>query len=222
MPELIVQRKSTTPPPMVCMYCGAAATATREWHEANRTPGKTAGGDGTNLSSAPTGDDPISGLIAVVMLPLVLWELLKGIVAGIGAVVGYLTRPAPVRPPTPEPKPKEPPTTRVVVTTCERHRRFRARFVWAGAAGVVVLAALWVWAVLETRRVMGTEDVGLAVALVFGAIFASVVLPLALSAWYAFGGPVIADRVTEDTVVLDRVRQAYFDATGQKPHDAAA
>jgi hypothetical protein len=64
---------------------------------------------------------------------------------------------------------------------------------------------------------MGTEDVGLAVALIIGAVFASVLLPLALSAWYAFGGPVIADRVTEDTVVLDRVRQAYFDATGQKP-----
>ena len=32
---------------------------------------------------------------------------------------------------------------------------------------------------------------------------------------------VVADRTTEDTVVLDRVRQAYFDATGQKPAEAA-
>jgi hypothetical protein len=32
---------------------------------------------------------------------------------------------------------------------------------------------------------------------------------------------VIADRVTEDTVVLDRVRQAYFDTTGQKSAEAA-
>lgn len=221
MPELIVHRKNATPP-MVCMYCGAPATSTTEWHEANHAPGKAAGGGGTDLVATPTGDDPISGLIAVVMLPLVLWELLKGIAAGIGVAVGYLTRPAPVRPPAPEPKPKEQPTTRIVVTTCDRHRRFRARFVWAGAAGAVVLAALWVWAVLETRRVMGTEDVGLAVTLVFGAIFASVVLPLALSVWYAFGGPVIADRVTADAVVLDRVRSAYFDATGQKPYDAAA
>jgi hypothetical protein len=64
---------------------------------------------------------------------------------------------------------------------------------------------------------MATEDVGLAVALVVGAVFASVLLPLALPAWYAFGGPVIAHRATEDAVVLDRVRPAYFDATGQEP-----
>jgi hypothetical protein len=219
MPELIVYRKSTTPLPMVCMYCGAPATSTREWREVNHKPEKAAGGSGTDLAPAPTGDDPVSGIIAVIMLPLVLWELLKGFVAGIGAVVGYFTRPRPV--PVPEPKPKEPTTTLVVVTTCDRHRRFRDRFVWAGAAGALVLAGLWVWAILETRRVMGTENVGLAVTLVIGAVFASVLLPLALSAWYAFAGPVIADRVTEDAVVLDRVRRAYFDATGQKPAEAA-
>jgi hypothetical protein len=109
----------------------------------------------------------------------------------------------------------------VVVTACDRHRRFRDRFVWAGAAGAVAVVGLWAWAVLETRRVMGTEDVGLAVVLMIGAVFATVLVPLGISAWYAFGGPVIADRTTEDTVVLDRVRQAYFDATGQKPAEAA-
>ena len=88
--------------------------------------------------------------------------------------------------------------------------------------GALVLAGLWGWAILETRKVMGTEDVGLAFALVIGAILASALLPLALSTWYVFAGPVIADRVTEDTVVLDRVRQAYFDTTGQKPANRAA
>jgi hypothetical protein len=218
MPELILHRKNAAKPPMVCMYCGAPATATCEWREENRPPGSNrSSGDGTDLSPVPTGDDPISGVIAVLMLPLVLWELLKGLVAGIGALVGSLTRPRPA----PEPKPKAPPTTLVVVTTCDRHRRFRDRFVWAGATGALLVVGLWACAVLETRRVMGTENVGLAVALIIGAVFATVLMPLGLSAWYTFGGPVIADRVTEDTVVLDRVRTAYFDATGQKPAEAA-
>lgn len=214
MPELTVYRRNSAPPPMVCMYCGALATSTQEWREVPAKAG--GGGGGTDLSPTPTGDDPISGAIAVVMLPLVLWELLKGL----GAVAGYLTRPRPAPVPEPEPKPKELPTTLVVVPVCDRHRRFRDRFVWAGVGAAVVLAALWVWAVLETRRVMGTENVGLAVALVIGASFASVLLPLALSVWYTFAGPVIADRVTEDAVVLDRVRPAYFDATGLKPNGA--
>jgi hypothetical protein len=218
MPELIVHRKNPVQPPMVCMYCGAPATATTEWRETNHPPGPRSNNGGvTDLSPTPTGDDPISGIIAVIMLPVMLWELLKGLVAGVGAAVGYLTRPAPA----PEPKPRELPTTRVVVTTCDRHRRFRDRFVWAGAAGAFVLVGLWVWAILETRRVTGTEEVGLAVVLMTGAVFATVLVPLGLSAWYAFGGPVIADRTTEDTVVLDRVRQAYFDAIGEKPAEAA-
>ena len=220
MPELIVRRNNTAPPPMVCMYCGAPATATVEWRELNREPERNrSSGGGTELSATPTGDDPVSGVIAVIVLPLVLWELLTGLLAGIGAAVGYLTRPRLA--PVPGPKPKEPPTTLVVVTVCDRHRRFRDRFVWVGAAGALLLAGLWVSAILETRRVMGTEEVGLAVTLLIGAVFATALLPLALSAWYVFGGPVIADRVTEDAVVLDRVRQAYFDSTGQKPAGAA-
>ena len=91
MPELTVYRKNAVMPPMVCMYCGAPATSTKEWREVNRKPEKAAGGGGgTGLSSAPTGDDPISGVIAAIMLPLVLWELLKGLVSGIGAVIGFL------------------------------------------------------------------------------------------------------------------------------------
>jgi hypothetical protein len=115
MPELIVCRKNAIRPPMVCMYCGAPATATTEWREVNRTPepGRNSGG-GTDLSPVPTGDDPVSGLIAVVMLPLVIWELLRGLVAGIGAVAGFPTRPRPV--PAPEPESRDAPTTLVVVT----------------------------------------------------------------------------------------------------------
>src|SRR5688572_31921848 len=71
---------------MVCMYCGAPATATTEWRETNHPPGpRSNNGGGTDLSPTPTGDDPISGL----MLPVVLWELLEGLVAGVGAAVGY-------------------------------------------------------------------------------------------------------------------------------------
>jgi hypothetical protein len=212
MPELIVPRRNAGRPPMVCMYCGAPATTAKEWREANRKPEKAAGGGGTDLSSLPTGDDPVSGVIALVILPLVLWELLVGLAAGVGAVAGYLSRPRPT--PAADRKPKEPPTTLVVVTACDRHRRFGDRFVWAGA---VALAGLWAWAVGETRRVMGTEEVGLAVALLVGAVFATVLIPLGVSAWYAFAGPVTADRVTEDAVVLDRVRPAYFAATGRTP-----
>jgi hypothetical protein len=220
MPELIVHRRNTAPPPMVCMYCGAPATATIEWREVNRRPEKASAGGGDNtVLGTPIGDDPISGIIAVLMLPLVLWELLKGLVSAAGALVGYLTRP---RPTGAEARPRELPTTLVVVTTCARHRRFRDRFVWAGAGAALALAALWAGAVLETRRVMGTEDVGLAVTLIVAAVFATVLLPLSLSAWYAFGGPVIADRTTEDAVVLDRVRPAYFDAIGVKPGGAAS
>jgi hypothetical protein len=215
MPELIVPRRNAAPPPMVCMYCGAPATAATEWREVNRKPGPNRGsGGGTDLSPVPTGDDPVSGAIAVLMLPLVLWELLTGLVS----LAGHLTRPRPA--PVREPKPKEQSTTLVVVTTCDGHRRFRDRFVWAGAAGAAALAGLWAWAVLETRRVMGTEEVDLAVTLIVAAVAATVLLPLGLSVWYTFGGPVIADRVTEDAVVLDRVRQAYFDATGLKPAEA--
>ena len=219
MPELIVRRKDAANPPMICMYCGAPATTTIDWDEENRKPEprSSSRGGGTDLSNTPTGDDPVSGLIAVILLPVVLWGLLTGLAAGIGTVAAWLTRPRSAS----ETPPKPVQTTRVVVTACDRHRRFRDRFVWAGAASGVAIVGLWVWAVLETRRVMGTEQVDLAVTLIIGAVFASVLLPLGLSAWYAFGGPVTADRTTEDTVVLDRVRQAYFDATGRTPAEAA-
>src|SRR5688572_19652598 len=99
MPELTVHRRNAAPPPMVCMYCGAAATSTQEWREENHKPVR--GGGETDLTPAPTGDDPVSAAIAVLLLPFVLWRLLVALVAGIGALVGFINRPASHPAPTP-------------------------------------------------------------------------------------------------------------------------
>jgi hypothetical protein len=212
MPELTIVRKNPSPIPMVCMYCGAVAVTKREWRVVNRNPTAATGG-GTDLGVVPVGDDPLSAAVGLLLLPFAVWELLKGL----GAALGWITRPrAPARP-EPRNPPRDPPTTLVAVPTCERHIRFTDRFVLAGAGMLVALIAIWVWAVLVTRRVMGTEDTGPAVALIMTAVFSTALMPLALSLWYVFRGPVIVDRVTEDAVVLDRVRQAYFDATGTTP-----
>ncbi|VTR96741.1 unnamed protein product [Gemmata massiliana] len=219
MPELTLNRNDRRPVPMVCMYCGATATAKQEWRVVNHKPSKSGGGGG-DLSVVPLGDDPISAAFGLLMLPFVLWELLKGIVSAIGAVVGFVTKPRSAAAPAPKPAaPVDPPTTLVAVTTCDRHRRFRDRFVWIGFVMAIGLVALWVWAIVVTRRVMGTENTDLAVTLVITAIFSTVLLPLALSIWYVFAGPVLVDRVTEKEVVLDRVRQPYFDATGTAPKE---
>lgn len=202
---------------MVCMYCGAPATATREWQEENRRPTRNSGG-GTDIVPTPGGDDPVSAVFGLLMLPFALWELLKGLVAAVGAVAGWVNRPgAPAGATSPPPPPKPPLTTRVVVTTCERHARFRSRFVWAGLGALAVLVTLWGWAITILRRDWGTDHTDLAANLTLLALGATFVLPLALAFWYVLAGPVIVDRATESTVVLDRVRQAYFDATGLKP-----
>src|SRR5262245_52544933 len=135
MPELTVCRKNTAPPPMVCMYCGKPATMTQEWQEVNRNPEK---GGGNDVVPVPLGDHPISTLIRVLLLPLVLCDLLKTLVAAIGALVGLLNRPTPSQSVSSE-LPKTQPTTLVVVTACDRHRRFRNRFVWTGLGMAVFL-----------------------------------------------------------------------------------
>jgi hypothetical protein len=162
----------------------------------------------------------VSAGIAVLMLPIVLWQLLVALVVGIGTLVGWTGRPAPLHPAPVTPRPA--PTTLVVVTTCERHRHYRRRFWWAWFATGAVLAGLWTWAVVETTKVTGTETVDFAVALVMTAVFATILLPLGVGTVRFLHGPVIVDRVTEDTVVLDRVRQAYFDAAGLKSEDHSA
>jgi len=216
MPELTVYRNSPVPRPQVCMYCGAPSTATQEWREVNRKPEK-GGAGGTDVVPVAGGDDPVSAAFNLLLLPLALWQLLKGIVIGIRAVAGWLSRPTP--PPSPPAPPKEPPTTRVAVTTCERHRRFALRFWWAWLGVVLVLTGLWAWAIAETARVVGTENVDFAVSLVMTAIVATILLPMGVGTWRFLAGPVIVDRVTEGTVVLARVRQVYFDATGLKSTD---
>ena len=62
MPELLLPRSRKTPPPMVCMYCGRAATHAREW-EVEHRPDAGRGG-GADLTPVPGGDDPVSGVIA--------------------------------------------------------------------------------------------------------------------------------------------------------------
>lgn len=204
MPELTVSRTRPVPFPMVCMYCGGPATAKREWPVTNRAAGT--GGGGTDIIPVP-GDDPVSAVIGLVMLPIMLWDLLT--------TLGRSRTVAPK--PTSRTSLRPPQTTLVAVTTCARHHRFRSRFVWTGAVMLVGLVALWVWAIVVTRRDMGTDHVGAATALILTALALSVALPIALSFWYCLCGPVIVDRVGENEVVLDRVRQAYFDVTGTAP-----
>lgn len=201
MPELLLSRSNTTPPPMVCMYCGRPATHTREWDVEHR-PDAGRGG-GADITPVPTGDDPVSAVIGLLLLPLVLWDLVKALTT---------------RRPTAPPKPARPvPVSRVAVTSCDRHRWFILRFVWAGIGMAVALAGLWVWAVVVTGREMGSDDPILSTTLLTTAILATILLPIALSLWYCLAGPVVVDRVTPEVVVLDRIRPAYFAATGLKP-----
>lgn len=208
MPELLLPRPNTTPPPMVCMYCGRPAAHSREFEVEHRPTPQGVGG--SDITPVPTGDDPVSGVIALLLLPLVIWD-------GVKAVSAALAR----RRADVPPKPARPvPASRVAVTTCDRHRWFVARFAWAGLGMAVALTGLWVWAVIVTRQQMGTEDVDLATVLLTSAIIATIVLPLGLAFWYTLAGPVIVDRVTPDAVILDRVRPAYFTATGRTPANA--
>ena len=128
------------------------------------------------------------------------------------AVAGRRT----TNPPKPAPAP---PDSRVAVTTCDRHRWFVLRFVWAGIGMAILLAGLWAWAVVVVRREVGTENVDLATVLLTTALLTSIGGPIALSLWYCLAGPVIVDRVTPEAVILDRVRPAYFAATGLKPNE---
>lgn len=197
------------------MYCGAAATSSQEWREANRRPERD-GGSGTDLTPIPTGDDPVSATVAVLMLPFVLWRLLVTLVTAIAALVGFINRPKSTKTTsTPGLLPKPTPTTLVVITTCDRHEHYHRRFWWAWLAMVMLLVVLWTWAITEIIRVMGTENVDFAVTLAVIAVFATILLPLGMGIVRFLYGPVIVDRVTENTVVLDRVRQAYFDAINQ-------
>ena len=216
MPELTFYRlhPERTPTPALCMYCGEPATDTRQWRVANARP--AAGGGGTDITPVPTGDDPVSGVLALLMLPFILWDLFMTLGAAAVAVFSASrTGPSAAKAPAKVPPRLNPPDTLVTVTVCDRHRRFRARFVWAGLALTAVLGVLW-YAAVRVVRAEGESDTALGTVLLLAAVLGTVLLPIALSFWYIFAGPVIVDRVTEDTVVLDRVRTAYFTAAGIK------
>lgn len=203
MPELTFHRlRPAATPPMVCMYCGQPAThADERWVPNPRDPKGRAAGGGADVPTV-SGDDPVSGVIGLLLLPLAVWELV--------AAVARVCRTPKANPAvaTKPPPPLDPPSTRVVITACHRHRRFRRRFVWAGLAGLVAVGLLWAAA-------LGTGADAPAFGTLIGlALVSTVAGPILLSFWYSLAGPVIVDRVTQDTAVLDRVRQPYFDATG--------
>jgi hypothetical protein len=210
MPELTLYRLHPVrnPTPMICMYCGADASHKRQWLAENLREERGRGG-GASLTPVPTGDDPVSGIIAVLLFPILLWEAIKATVGAVGAVrtARRAGREAKRLPPL------DPPTTLVTVTTCPRHRWFALRFVWAGLLTAAGLAVLWYFAVRAVRA-EGTEETVHGTILLTAAVVGTVAVPLGLSFWYVLAGPVIVDRVGQDMVVLDRVRTAYFERAG--------
>jgi hypothetical protein len=181
------------------MYCGFPADHKLEWSVENCRP--SSGGGGSDITPVPTGDDPISGFFALLMLPFVLWDLIK-------SSASYFTEKQQVSKPAPVLPPLDPPSTLVAITTCERHRYFRRRFYWAGLAMTLVLIALWAISIIAVRRwdnSLSTLLLSTTVLLTFGG-------PLGISFWYVLAGPVLVDRVGENEVVLDRIRSTYFEA----------
>lgn len=195
MPDLTFARGAEPPVKMVCVYCGAPATRARERRVTNPRLDPPGGGSKVEV---PSGDDPISGCIALVLLPLVLY----GLLADLRAWWRYRAacRNAP---------PLDPPHTLVTITTCEKHRNYRLRFVWAALVVGAVLAVLWA-GVLLLRH----EPGGAPLWLVMLALVGTLAAPLVFGVVYDADGPVRVTRVARDAVTLGGVRQAYLDAPG--------
>jgi hypothetical protein len=68
-------------------------------------------------------------------------------------------------------------------------------------------AGLWTWAIVETKKVMGTEDVGFAVALIVAAIIATILLPLCVGTLRLLHGPVIVGRVARGRLAGTKVNR---------------
>ncbi len=198
MPDLIFRRGVTEPVKMACMYCGAAATHARERRVTNPRLDPP---DNPNpaLDGVPGGDDPISGCIALVMLPFVLLGL------GRQARVWWRHRAALKAAP-----PLYPPDTVVTVTTCGRHRCYARRFAVAAAVGVFVLACGWGAMLLPAV----CEPVGPPLWLSVSMLVTTLAFPIVLLMEWANHGPMRVSRVGRDGVVLSDVRPAYFDAPG--------
>jgi hypothetical protein len=196
VPDLTFRRGAEGPVKMACMYCGALATHTRERRVAN--PRLDPLGS-SPLPGLPAGDDPISGCIALVLLPFLLIGL------GRRARDSWRHRAAlRVAPPL------DPPHTVVTVTTCARHYRYGWRFVVVAGAGVLVLALGWGTMFLPGVR----EPIGPPLWLSVGVLVATLAFPIVFLVAYAGHGPVRVSRVTRDELTLCDVRQEYFDAPG--------
>jgi hypothetical protein len=196
MPDLTFRRGAPAPVKQVCMYCGRPATHARERRVRNPRLDPPPGGADHGASGVPTGDDPVSGCIALVLLPFVL--------VGLGRQLrdSWRHRVARWRAP-----PLDPPDTVVTVTTCDRHRHYGRRFVWGATLGLIVIAAGWAAMTLLDR-----DRLGAPLWLAGGTVVATVAFPVVFLYLWATDGPVRISRVARDTVTLSDVRGAYFDA----------
>ncbi|MDY3561279.1 hypothetical protein R5W23_002556 [Gemmata sp. JC673] len=195
-PELIFHRGDQASVKMACMYCGAPATHTHERRVTNpRLDAPSRSGAGGNVS---LGDDPISGCIALVLLPLVLYGLWGDLRAGWRHRAACRVAP-----------PLDPPDTLVTTTTCDRHRHYARRFTRAVLTVCAACALLWVGVVLLRHQPGGAP-----LWLVVGALVGTLAAPLIFVVVYDAVGPVRVSKVTRDSVTMGGVRSAYFDAPG--------
>lgn len=197
VPELTFRRGAPAPVKMACVYCGAPAVHTRERRVTNPRLDPPARGSGSGSSTDfPKGDDPISGCIALVLLPLVLYGLWTDLRTDWRHRTACRAAP-----------PLDPPHTLVTVTTCARHRNYGRRFAWSIFVTCAVLAVLWAGVVLLRH-----EPGGAPLWLVMCALVGTLAAPLIYAVVYDAVGPVRVSRVTRDTVTMSGVRSAYFDA----------
>jgi hypothetical protein len=198
VPDLTFRRGAVGRVKLACVYCGAPATHSRERRVTN--PRLDPPASSSSLPELPAGDDPISGCIALVLLPFLLIGLGKH--ARDSRRHRAALRAAP---------PLDPPDTIVTVTTCARHRRFGRRFVVAAVVGVLVLALGWGTMLLPAVR----EPIGPPLWLSVGVLVATLAFPIVFLMEYAGHGPVRVSRATRDEVTLSGVRQEYFDAPAE-------
>lgn len=188
MPDLVFRRDGTHPPVKnACVYCGRPAAHTRPRTYTNPRLDPRPGG---GRYEVPRGGDDL-GCLAVVVLPLLLVNVVCDIRDGRRHRAALKNAP-----------PLAPPDTAVVVPTCDRHRRFGRRFVWAVLAWLPLNAVTFGLAALFGGPAW-------ALALVIASVFA---YPFILLMMLAEHGPARVTFVGRDTVTLAGVRQAYFDA----------
>jgi hypothetical protein len=199
MPELTFHRgrPAKTPPAMACMYCGLTAThaAERRVRNPKRDPAPAASGD-----DLPTfGDDPVSGVLAVLWLGLWLCLAVPAAVLWLYRTAQDWAAPA-----------LDPPYTVVTITTCDDHRWSglrRTLAVWGCLAAVGLVLGWYAWFELvahpDEPTVWWSVTAAVLTAIV-GLTAAPVVAAL---------GVRVKDR-RRDSVTLDGVCAGYFDRVG--------